>query len=62
MTTGYNIREGSIILAKRRAETERYEQVAAAMLKRARIQRLARRALFLVNLIEGRSKTAAWPR
>jgi histone H3/H4 len=40
MTTGYNIREGSLILAERRVEQE----VADAMLRRAQIQRLWREA------------------
>jgi hypothetical protein len=42
--TGYEIREGSRILADRRAERERSEAVADAMLRRAQIQRLWREA------------------
>jgi hypothetical protein len=49
MTTGYNIREGSIILAERRAERERCEAVAEAIMRRRRIARLARRALDLLD-------------
>lgn len=49
MTTGYNIREGSRMLADRRAERERCEQVAEAMLRRLRVARLAREALRLID-------------
>ena len=49
MRTGYNIREGSTILASHRAERERCLQVADAMLRRARIRRLAREALRLLD-------------
>jgi len=47
--TGYEIRAGSAILASRRAERERCLQVANAMLRRARIRRLAREALRLLD-------------
>ena len=50
--TGYEIREGSKILAARRAEHERNLEVADAILKRWRIQRLAQVALDLVDAIE----------
>jgi hypothetical protein len=49
LDTGYRIREGSRILAERRAERERCEAVAEAMLRRWKIQRLARRALAILD-------------
>lgn len=48
MTTGFNIREGSQMLADRRADRVRCEAVAEAMIRRARIQRLAKLALRLL--------------
>jgi len=53
MTTGFNIREGSQILAARRAEQERCQAVADAMHRRLRSKRLAREALRLLD--EGRA-------
>ena len=49
MTTGYNIREGSEMLAERRAERERCAAVAEAIIRRRRISQLARRALQLLD-------------
>lgn len=49
--TGYEIREGSAILAQRFRITEHDRQVAEAMLRRWRIAFLARKAL---RLLEGR--------
>jgi hypothetical protein len=46
--TGYSIREGSTILAERRLESE----VAEAIIRRHKIQRLARQALELLDEIE----------
>ncbi|MBA3565242.1 MAG: hypothetical protein H0W31_00115 [Actinobacteria bacterium] len=47
--TGFNVREGSQILADRRAEQERSQAVADAMIRRLRIKRLAREALRLLD-------------
>jgi hypothetical protein len=58
MTTGFNIREGSAILAERRAEKERCEAVAAEMIRRAKVRRLWRRAEFLVTMIEADRRAA----
>ena len=49
LDTGYRIREGSRILAERRAERERCEAVAEAMIRRWKIQRLARQALAILD-------------
>lgn len=49
MNTGYRIREGSIILAHRRAEHERCLEVADAIIRRWKIQWLAREALRLLD-------------
>ena len=49
MTTGYNIREGSAILAERARVTEHDRQVAEAVLRRWRIAFLARKALRLLD-------------
>lgn len=49
MTTGYNVREGSQILADRRAEQERSQAVADAMIRRLRVKRLSREALRLLD-------------
>ncbi len=49
MTTGYNIRQGSQILADRRAEQERAQAVADAMIRRLRSRALAREALRILD-------------
>jgi hypothetical protein len=49
MRTGYNIREGSAILAARRVQDEINHEVADAILRRWKIQRLAREALRLLD-------------
>lgn len=43
MKTGYNIREGSIILAERRREAERQEQVRQAQIRAGFARYLDRR-------------------
>jgi len=49
MTTGYNIREGSAELARRRKVTEHDREVAAAMLRRLTIPQLWSVALVLLT-------------
>jgi len=49
MRTGYNVREGSKMLAERRAEHERCMAVSEAMIRRRRIAQLCRRALQLLD-------------
>jgi hypothetical protein len=48
MTTGYNIHEGSVELARRRAASDLDHEVAAAMLRRLNVQQLWRLALLLL--------------
>jgi len=49
MRTGFDTRAGSQILADRRAEQERCQAVADAMIRRLRSKRLAREALRLLD-------------
>lgn len=50
MTTGYNVREGSAMLAER---FDRDGEVAEAILRRWRLQRAARAVLVRVAELEG---------
>lgn len=49
--TGFNVRAGSAMLAERRVVSDRDREVAEAILRRWKIQRLARRAL---DILDGR--------